>query len=132
MAPPIAAIERLLLLAPLVRRWKRSLAGACRGMFDEEIVVPASAADAIWLARDLARLMDEIETEGTDWARLADLVTGDLAGWWQVTLDFLAHRHRRLAEIPGGARPVQSGRAPQRADPARGEAAANAIRRPAR
>ncbi|WP_287201719.1 hypothetical protein, partial [Mesorhizobium sp.] len=54
-----------------------------------EIVVPASAADAIWLARDLARLMDEIETEGTDWTRLADLVTGNLAGWWQVTLDFL-------------------------------------------
>ncbi|WP_287263266.1 double-strand break repair protein AddB, partial [Mesorhizobium sp.] len=55
-----------------------------------EIVVPASAADAIWLARDLARLMDEIETEGTDWIRLADLVTGNLAGWWQVTLDFLS------------------------------------------
>ncbi|TIL60828.1 MAG: double-strand break repair protein AddB, partial [Mesorhizobium sp.] len=57
---------------------------------DEEIVVPASAADAIWLARDLARLMDEIETEGTDWTRLADLVTGNLAGWWQVTFDFLS------------------------------------------
>ena len=33
--------------------------------------------------------MDEIETEGTDWTKLADLVTGNLAGWWQVTLDFL-------------------------------------------
>jgi ATP-dependent helicase/nuclease subunit B len=83
------AIERLLLLAPLVRAWKRRLPAHVAALFDEEIVVPASAADAIWLARDLARLMDEIETEGTDWTRLADLVTGNLAGWWQVTLDFL-------------------------------------------
>ncbi|CAH2397318.1 double-strand break repair protein AddB [Mesorhizobium ventifaucium] len=90
LAPPIAAIERLLLLAPLVRAWKRRLPAHVAALFDEDIVVPASAADAIWLARDLARLMDEIETEGTDWARLADLVTGNLAGWWQVTLDFLS------------------------------------------
>ncbi|MER8485114.1 double-strand break repair protein AddB [Mesorhizobium sp. M1322] len=90
LAPPIAAIERLLLLAPLVRAWKRRLPAHVAALFAEEIVVPASAADAIWLARDLARLMDEIETEGTDWARLADLVTGNLAGWWQVTLDFLS------------------------------------------
>ena len=53
------------------------------------MVVPASSADAIWLARDLAGLMDEIETEGADWAKLAELVPGKLAGWWQVTLDFL-------------------------------------------
>ena len=89
LAPPIGAIERLLLLAPLVREWKRNLPAHVAAMFDEEIVVPASAADAIWLARDLARLMDEIETEDSDWTRLADLVTGNLAGWWQVTLSFL-------------------------------------------
>ncbi|RJT42353.1 double-strand break repair protein AddB [Mesorhizobium waimense] len=89
LAPPIAAQERLLLLAPLVRLWKSRLPAAVAARFNEEIVIPASAADAIWLARDLARLMDEIETEGTDWAKLATLVTGNLAGWWQVTLDFL-------------------------------------------
>ncbi|TIS30665.1 MAG: double-strand break repair protein AddB, partial [Mesorhizobium sp.] len=89
LAPPIAAQERLLLLAPLVRAWKESLPAHVRTRFNEEFVVPTSAADAIWLSRDLARLMDEIETEGTDWAKLATLVTGNLAGWWQVTLDFL-------------------------------------------
>ena len=89
LAPPIAAQERLLLLAPLVRAWKESLPAHVRDRFNEEFVVPTSAADAIWLSRDLARLMDEIETEGTDWAKLATLVTGNLAGWWQVTLDFL-------------------------------------------
>lgn len=89
LAPPVAALERLLLLAPLVRAWKRHLPAHVAALFDEEVVVPASAADAVWLARDLARLMDEIETEGSDWARLAGLVEGNLAGWWQVTLDFL-------------------------------------------
>jgi hypothetical protein len=55
LAPPVAATDRLLHARPL---------GACCGSavcrqrsrrcFEEEIVVPASAADAIWLARDLA------------------------------------------------------------------------------
>ncbi|MER9295881.1 double-strand break repair protein AddB [Mesorhizobium sp. M0621] len=89
LAPPIAASERLLLLTPLVRAWKRRLPAHVAALFAEEIVIPASTADAIWLARDLAGLMDEIETEGTDWAKLTDLVGGNLAGWWQVTLEFL-------------------------------------------
>ena len=90
LAPPIAAIDRLLYLAPLVRAWKRRLPAHVAALFEEEMVVPASAADAVWLARDLAGLMDEIETEGSDWARLAGLAPGNLSGWWQVTLDFLS------------------------------------------
>jgi ATP-dependent helicase/nuclease subunit B len=89
VAPPIASIDRLLLMAPLVRAWKRRLPAHVAALFEEEVVVPASAADAIWLARDLAALMDEIETEGSDWSKLGALVSGDLANWWQVTLDFL-------------------------------------------
>ena len=76
-------------MAPLVRAWKRRLPAHVAALFEEEVVVPASAADAIWLARDLAALMDEVETEGSDWSRLDALVSGDLANWWQVTLDFL-------------------------------------------
>jgi ATP-dependent helicase/nuclease subunit B len=87
---PIAAMDRLLLLAPLVRRWKQNLPAHVAARFSEDFVVPASAADSIWLARDLAALIDEVETEGSDWAKLAGLVAGELAGWWQVTLDFLA------------------------------------------
>lgn len=90
LAPPIGAMDRLLLLAPLVQRWKATLPAHIRSRFDEDVVVPASAADAVWLARDLAALMDEIETEGADWTRLASLVEADLAGWWQVTLNFLS------------------------------------------
>ncbi|MGB3387690.1 MAG: double-strand break repair protein AddB, partial [Pseudaminobacter sp.] len=89
LAPPIAPVDRLLLLAPLVKRWKSRLPAHVAALFEEEIVVPASTSDSIWLARDLAGLMDEIETEGSDWSRLGELVSGNLAGWWQVTLDFL-------------------------------------------
>lgn len=87
--PPVPSADRLLMLAPLVRAWKRRLPAHVAQKFAEEIVVPASSSDAIWLSRDLSALMDEIETEGSDWTKLAGLVTGDLSGWWQVTLDFL-------------------------------------------
>lgn len=89
LPPPIDPIERLLLVAPLVRAWKSRLPAHVAALFSEEVVIPASSADAVWLAHDLAGLMDEIETEGSDWTKLAELVTGNLAGWWQVTLDFL-------------------------------------------
>ena len=90
LAPPIGALDRVLTLAPLVQAWKACLPAHIRARFGEDVVVPASTADAIWLARDLSALMDEIEIEGADWSRLQGLVPDDLAGWWQVTLDFLA------------------------------------------
>lgn len=89
LPPPIAPMERLLLLAPLVRAWKRKLPAHVAALYSEEVIVPASSADSVWLARDLAALMDEIETEGADWRLLGELVSGNLAGWWQVTLNFL-------------------------------------------
>ncbi|HHZ08498.1 MAG TPA: double-strand break repair protein AddB [Rhizobiales bacterium] len=88
-APPIEPLERILLLAPLVQAWKRRLPGHVAQLYGEDIVVPASLADAIWLARDLAALIDDIETEAADWTRLGGLVPESLAGWWQVTLGFL-------------------------------------------
>ena len=90
LAPPIAPMERLMALAPLVQAWKRRLPAHVAQLFAEEVVVPSSLADAIWLARDLAALMDEIETEGVGWAGLQGLVRDDLANWWQVTLEFLS------------------------------------------
>lgn len=89
LVPPIPAMDRLLLLAPLVRHWKERLPQSVAQLYQEDVIVPASTADALWLARDLAALMDEVELEGADWAGLKGLVTDNLAGWWQVTLDFL-------------------------------------------
>jgi ATP-dependent helicase/nuclease subunit B len=90
LAPPMTAMDRLLMLAPLVQAWRKRLPAHVAALFAEEVVVPASVADSIWLARDLAALMDEIETEGADWTRLGELVPEELAGWWQVTLEFLS------------------------------------------
>ncbi|RFC68570.1 MULTISPECIES: double-strand break repair protein AddB [Mesorhizobium] len=89
LTQPISAIDRLLLLAPLVKRWKERLPQSLADLYNEHVIVPASTADAIWLARDLAELIDEVELEGADWTQLRGLVTDNLAGWWQVTLDFL-------------------------------------------
>lgn len=87
--PPIEPLERILLLAPLVQAWKRRLPGHVAQLYGEDVIVPASLADAIWLARDLAALIDDIETEAADWSRLGELVPESLAGWWQVTREFL-------------------------------------------
>jgi len=89
LAPPIEPLDRILLLAPLVQAWKKRLPAHVAALFGEEIVAPASLADAIWLARDLSGLMDEVETAGAEWTRLAGLAPADLAHWWQVTLEFL-------------------------------------------
>ena len=90
LPPPISTLERILLLAPLVRAWRTRLPAHIEALFEEQVTVPTSLADSIWLSRDLAALMDEIETEGADWTKLSELAPGDLSGWWQVTLDFLS------------------------------------------
>jgi ATP-dependent helicase/nuclease subunit B len=87
--PPISSIERTLMLAPLVRQWKEALPRHLSARYGEEVVVPVSLTDAIWLARDLGALIDEVEREGVGWDRLSGLVDADLAAWWQVTLTFL-------------------------------------------
>ena len=89
LAPPMTPVDRLLLLAPLVRSWRSRLPRHVESLFGEPLILPASVADSLWLARDLGQLMDEIETGGRDWTGLSELVDGELAGWWQVTLEFL-------------------------------------------
>lgn len=88
--PKIGDIERLALLARLIRPWRENLPAHVRAMFgSEDVLIPANTADAIWLAQDLARLMDEVETEAADWSKLGEIAPDMVAEWWQVTLDFL-------------------------------------------
>ncbi|WP_375645384.1 double-strand break repair protein AddB [Bartonella sp. AA56HLJMS] len=88
--PPIGESERLLLLARLIRPWRENLPAHLRAMFGtEDVLIPAHSADAIWLAQDLAHLMDEIEAEGADWSELKNIAPDMVAEWWQITLDFL-------------------------------------------
>ena len=74
-APPaIGALERRLLLAELVRAKQPGAPGA----------------QAMALAAELARLLDEMQIARVDFAALDGLVPGDLAEHWRETLEFLA------------------------------------------
>ncbi|KQT64358.1 MULTISPECIES: double-strand break repair protein AddB [unclassified Aureimonas] len=90
LEPVIEPLDRRLLIARFVRQWKTATqAAAVEAMTGETIQPPSSAADALWLAKDLCTLLDEAETEGVAFAALSDLAPERLAAWWQLTLTFL-------------------------------------------
>ncbi|WP_349506853.1 double-strand break repair protein AddB, partial [Agrobacterium pusense] len=90
LAPPISGTGRLIELARLILAWRNSLPDAILAIHsDSPLVAPASPADAIWLARALAEVIDAMDTEEKDWEALQHLDTGDHAQWWQLTADFL-------------------------------------------
>ena len=87
---PIGADERLLTLARLTQVWTGAMAMDAQSMIEgEAIAVPRTAADAVWLAKDLARIMDEMAREGVSWANIDRVDTAGLSSWWQHTRKFL-------------------------------------------
>src|SRR6478735_621819 len=104
LAQPLSNTARLLELARLILAWRNKLPEIVRSIHsDSPLVAPASPADAIWLARNLAELIDSIETEDRDWSDLARLNAKDYALWWQLTAEFLqiasAFWPERLSEL---------------------------------
>ena len=104
MAEPLSGPARLLELARLVLAWRNRLPAAIIAVHAESpLVAPASPADAVWLARNLAELIDAMETEDLPWDALGGLDTTDHALWWQLTQEFLEIASRfwpaRLAEL---------------------------------
>jgi ATP-dependent helicase/nuclease subunit B len=90
LALPLSNTARLLELARLILAWRNRLPQIVRDIHtDSPLVAPASPADAIWLARNLAELIDSIETEDREWDELAKLDVEDHALWWQLTAEFL-------------------------------------------
>ncbi|HKX08086.1 MAG TPA: double-strand break repair protein AddB [Stellaceae bacterium] len=83
LPPAIPELDRRLLLALLVQSW------------DSEIL-PGQAA---MLARALARFLDEAQTEGAGFERLAELVPEELAEHWQDVLKFLRIVTERWPEM---------------------------------
>ncbi|MFZ1413533.1 MAG: double-strand break repair protein AddB [Defluviicoccus sp.] len=82
--PAISTLKRQLLLTRTVK--------ALKGQ--------ATTLDqAARLARELGRLLDQVQTERRDLAGLADLITGELARHWLITVDFLAILTQRWPEI---------------------------------
>jgi ATP-dependent helicase/nuclease subunit B len=73
LAPAIPALERQMLLAQAIQK-----TGTVQ-TFDQ----------AASLARDLAHFLDEVQSEGLDFAALENLVPEEFAGHWQETLTFL-------------------------------------------
>ncbi|GAB4357786.1 MAG: double-strand break repair protein AddB [Oricola sp.] len=101
--PAIDATERLLLLGTLVRQWTKHLKVDIATLYgDEAIRTPVSTADAFWLARDLAALMDQFSTGQVAVADIASLDTAELPDWWKVTLAFLEIMRREWPDILAG------------------------------
>ncbi|WP_404326023.1 PD-(D/E)XK nuclease family protein [Aerophototrophica crusticola] len=74
LAPAISPLRRQLLLTRLVTQ-----------VPDFTATIPQAAR----LAKELGKLIDQVQTEGLDFARLTDLVPEDYAEHWQKTLRFL-------------------------------------------
>lgn len=86
--PSISELERRLVLTQLVQRWSEAI----RPEGDDEPYAAAGArtpAQASNLARELAGLIDMVETEGGNLDGLADLVPENFSEHWQKTLEFL-------------------------------------------
>lgn len=94
--PAIAALDRQLMLATLVRRWAETVDRAVvRLTPEEQLIVSTTTSDALSLAADLMRLMDQVATERVAWSGLDQVVTEGLDQFWAMTRSFLeiATRH---------------------------------------
>ncbi|MGI6244302.1 MAG: double-strand break repair protein AddB [Pseudochelatococcus sp.] len=89
-APALGDTERLLILTRLVLSWARAVDRALLRLDDREpLLVPASPADALALAGDLARLMDALTAEDVPWSALSELVEERHSRYFAITLAFL-------------------------------------------
>ncbi|MEZ5872962.1 MAG: double-strand break repair protein AddB [Nitratireductor sp.] len=90
LKPAAGELMRRLTLSKFVLAWTGALSKASRELIgDMDIVIPSSTADAIRMSGDLARLIDQMETEEIDWKMLEGLAGPDHAKWWELTTDFL-------------------------------------------
>lgn len=98
LRPSIAPLRRRLLLATLIRRWSFSRGSGA-----------LTFGQAAGLAKSLAGVMDEVETQGVDLEKLADLAPLSLAGHWAEVTDFLSLIHTQwppLLEAEGCVNPA--------------------------
>jgi ATP-dependent helicase/nuclease subunit B len=83
LPPAISETERLLLLTGLVKAQRNQQAKS------DPALDPIGPDQALLLARELGRLLDQVQTEGLSLDRLDGLVPELYADHWGVTLDFL-------------------------------------------
>ena len=93
--PAVPEITRRIVMTGLVQRWSDAMRRAamdCDDTSPQALMASAgagTAAQAAALALELARLLDEVETEETDLSQLASLVPDRYCAHWEKTLDFL-------------------------------------------
>ncbi len=91
--PAISPMERHLALTSLVMQWSASQRAARDASGDDKgIVATAGAgtpAQCSNLAKELARLLDMVETEGVSLTGLEKLVPEEFAAHWAKTINFL-------------------------------------------
>ncbi len=90
LAPAFRPMECRIYLAMLIAAWGRETAAGVLHLDPLEApVIPGSSAMAARLAGELFKLIESIETEGIDLARLADLVPDNHSAYWDISLAFL-------------------------------------------
>ncbi|MFM9864194.1 MAG: double-strand break repair protein AddB, partial [Micropepsaceae bacterium] len=82
LPPPLSRFRRELLLTRFVLRWLTQ-------QEHERALGNVTPGQALELARDLAKLLDEATQEGLAWERLQTIVPHELSEHWERTLKFL-------------------------------------------
>jgi ATP-dependent helicase/nuclease subunit B len=89
-APPIAPLERRLVLTRLVQAWSAEVGREMRRLSPGSTFrVPASPADAVALAGDLETLMDALAAEEVSWDGLGGAVEAEYSHYFELTARFL-------------------------------------------
>ncbi len=88
LPPPIAPLERRLILGRLIREWAEALASQ-EARAHAPKLVPTSAAAALRLAADLEALMDALAVHGIPWSDIGQAVDAGHSEYFKLTLDFL-------------------------------------------
>src|SRR3954454_22860336 len=122
-APPIAPLERRLILTRLVQTWSAQVdRSLLRLSPDAPFMVPATPADAVGLAADLERVMDALAAEDVPWDDIAAAVETDYSKYFEITLRFLriaAEAWPKILAERGATDPTQRQSALVRAEAAR-------------
>ena len=79
LPPTVSGVRRQFVLTRLIQKFGEVAPGAGVPTVDQ----------AARLAEELGRLLDQVETEGLEFARLKELAPERYAEHWQITLDFL-------------------------------------------
>jgi len=95
LKPAIAPLRRRLLLAALIRRWSHARDGGTM-----------TFGQAVSLAKSLAAVMDEVETQGAHLAKLGELAPLALADHWAQVKEFLSLIHTQWPSLLSAERCV--------------------------